>query len=243
MAETPQGLPTPGQELVWRAQGLAKVLGIPAETFAGQERKAYAIMANVAAVPTIQDHDRRRAYINEILANAEHLMPHGEPQNGPFFRDLDMIVGTMQELPAFYARLSVSNEQLVNDYCNLKLIAGGMEVVGMGNLTFNNVTGGAVTGGLRGLQDAQGGRLARAAATARGAARGAGSAATGGLARGAALAWAIGSFVYLGVKQSITELGDEITRRYRERRLPEQLYQKAFGKDTALPQQYFFPIR
>ncbi len=34
------------------------------------------------------------------------------------------------------------------------------------------------------------------------------------------------------------DLGNEITRRYQEQKMPVELYQKAFGEDVPVPEQF-----
>ncbi len=237
-----QGLPTAAQEIRLRAVGLARVLAIPPGTFTGREPAAYQIMSHLAAMLTIPDHGRRHAYGNEILQNSNRLLPIDQPQNAQFSGRLREQVIMMQEFPAWYSKLTRNNDEIVNDYLNLKLITTGMKIVGLGSLSVAGIAGGAVKTGLKGAQAASGLR-AQATAAATGALTGARNAATGGLARGLGVGWVIGSVAYVAIEARMIELGDEITRRYQEQRLPGDLYQKAFGDGIALPQRYLHPIR
>ena len=77
----------------------------------------------------------------------------------------------------------------------------------------------------------------------RGAAAGLRGTLTGGMARGLGVFWAVGSVTYVALQARMTELGHEITRRYQERRLPGELYQKAFGDDVPMPEQFLGRVR
>lgn len=242
MGEIPQGLPTRAQEIRHRAIGLARVLAIPSDSFTARERQAYLVMSHLAAMPTIGDHARRRAYGNEILQNSNQLLPIDQPQNGQFSAHLRSHVIMMQEFPAWYSTLTKSSEELVNDYKLLKLMTWAMKNIGMGGLP--GFGGAAVKGGIKGAQGAvAGGARAASAAGARGAMTGALGSVTGGLAGGLMIAWVIGSVAYVTLEARLKELGDAITQRYQEQRLSEDQYQECFGKDVALPQHYFYLVR
>ena len=245
MVDAPRGMATPGQEVRLRAIGLARVLNIPPSSFTARERQALAVLSNLAAMPTERDHARRRAFGNEILQNANRLLPMDQPQNAQFNARVRELVITMQEFPAWYATLTKSNEDIVNDYVLVKNILWGMKLAGMGGLSaLGGTVSGAVKGGLRAGQAVAGQGVRQVAmAGGRGAMTGAMGSATGGLAGPLAIAWVIGSVTYVALEARLAELGREITRRYQEQKLAAGLYQTAFGHDVALPERYFYPVR
>ena len=220
-----------------RALSIARVLDFPPGTFAGRDERAYLIMSHLAAMPTIGDKSRRHSYGTEVLQNANTLMPDSQPQNRHFNFLLRSHVALMQELPAWYTALTKSNTAIVEDYLNLKLITGGMELAGMGSLGVAAVTSGAATSGIAAAKNVSGARQA-VNAFARGAATGARNTVTGGMAGGMAIIWVVGSVAYVALQARMTELGHEITRRYQAHSLPAALYQKAFGEDVPMPEQF-----
>lgn len=242
MANAPHGMNTPAEEVRLRAIGLAKVLNIPTSSFTARERQAYTIMSYIAAMPTVADHGRRHALANEILQNADRLMPISQPQNQQFFAAVQGLVITMQEFPAWYTKLRASNEQIVNDYVLGTTVLKGMKLIGMGGLLAPS--GAAIKGGIKAAQTAMSsGARAAAVSGARGALTGAVGTVTGGLAGPLAVGWAVGSVACIALDARMQELADEITRRYREQRLSPELYQKAFGPGVAMPERYFYDIR
>lgn len=222
-----------------RALSIARVLKFQPGSYAGRERQAYHIMSHLAGMPTVTDHGRRRNYGNEVLQNADRLMPHAQPQNGPFSWRLRELVISMQEFPAWHAMLRKSDEALVEDYLNLRLIVGGMGLVGMGGIA--GITGDLAKGALAGGQRAAAG-ASRIGNVVRGGLAGARGAATGGLAGTLGVVWVIGSVAYLAIEQNMTDVGNEITRRYQEQRLSVDLYQKAFGDDVPMPEQFLVRV-
>lgn len=220
-----------------RALSIARVLDFPPGTFAGRDQRAYLIMSHLAAMPSIADQGQRHRYGNEVLQNANRLMPDSQPQNRHFNFLLRSHVALMQELPAWYSVLTKSNAAIVDDYLNLKLITGGMELAGMGSLGVAAVTSGAVTGGAAAARGVSGARQA-VTAVARGAMTGARNTVTGGMAGGLAVVWVVGSVAYVALQSRMTQVGHEITRRYQAHSLPAALYQKAFGDDVPMPEQF-----
>lgn len=146
----------------------------------------------------------------------------------------------MQEFPAWHATLRRTNEALANDYLNLRLIVGGMSLIGMGDLA--GMTTDAVKGAAQGGQRAANGGVARFGNAVRGGIAGARDAATGGLAGRLSLVWVVGSLAYVAIEQNMIDVGNEITRRYQEKRMPVALYQRAFGDDVPVPEQFLMRV-
>jgi hypothetical protein len=199
-------------------------------------------MSHLAAMPSIIDKGRRHRYGNEILLNANSLMPDSQPHNKQFNARLRMHVALIQEMPAWYSALTKSNIAIVNDYLNLKLITWGMEMAGLGSLGVAGMSGDAVKGGVAAARGATGVRQGLASG-ARGAMAGVRGTITGGMAGSMAVAWAVGSIAYVALTGRMTELGHEITRRYQEKRLSADLYQKAFGDDIPMPERFLGQVR
>ncbi|MDJ0276182.1 hypothetical protein QLH51_05095 [Sphingomonas sp. 2R-10] len=193
-------------------------------------------MSHLAGMPTVRDKARRRAYGTEVLENAAKLMPLDHPRNGQFHWRLRELVISMQEFPAWHAILRKDNKSLVNDYLNLRLIVGGMSLAGMGGLA--GIGGDAIKGGIAGGQRAATASAGRVGNVVRGALSGGRGAATGGLAGTLGLVWVVGSVAYVAIEQNMIDLGNEITRRYQEQKMPVELYQKAFGEDVPVPEQF-----
>lgn len=224
------------QQVRRRALAIARVLKIQPTSYAGRERQAYHIMSHLAGMPTVRNKARRRGYGIEVLENAAKLMPQDHPQNGQFHWRIRELVISMQEFPAWYAILRKDNQSLVNDYLNLRLIVGGMSLVGLGGLTgiLGDVAKGALAGGQRSTTAGTG----RFGNVVRGGLGGARGAATGGLAGTLGLVWVVGSVAYVAIEQNMIDVGNEITRRYQEQKMPVELYQKAFGEDVPVPEQF-----
>ncbi len=217
------------------ALSLARVLRFEAGTFAGHDREAYTILSHLAAMPLEMNHDRRRRYGIEILTNASSLMPLDQPQNTQFHQRLREQVISMQEYPAWYSTLRNSNEQIVNSFIRLWWVLKGMEVGGLGGLS--GIPADMNKGALAGMQGKRG-AAGRAAGAIRGGMAGAAGTVTGGLRGTAGIYWAIGSMLYVGGQDRLNELGNEITRRYQHGQLSAELYQKAFGEDGPVPEQF-----
>ena len=64
---------------------------------------------------------------------------------------------------------------------------------------------------------------------------------TGGYAaRASIIGFVVGTLVYTTLDDDRERIGTEITRRYQEHQLSPDLYKKAFGAGTPLPERYVF---
>ncbi len=218
------------------------MLGFPLDTYVGREREAALIMAAVALMPTVRDRDKRRAYGNEIMANADHLLPSEDPANAGFWNKLREAVITMQELPACYLHFSRSNEELIRDYWWLDRELGIMKLFGLGGLL--NVSTGGGRGIVQGFEKGDRSTLrSTARSVATGSASGLRNTATGGFRGKLGAGWILGSLVYLGGNENREAIRRELTRRYQESRLSEEAYRSAFGNNEPLPRQYLYHLR
>lgn len=84
-------------EVRMHSRQLAKLLGFDPGSFSGREEPACVIMAMLALMPSVKDHAKRREFGNEILRNADHLLPSEDSSNGAFWFQLRPLVIEMQE--------------------------------------------------------------------------------------------------------------------------------------------------
>lgn len=233
-------------EIRERARALALVLGIQPGTYAGREQEAALIMAHLALMPAVRDHNRRRLYGNEILQNANQLLPFDRPANRAFAGHVQMLVAQMQTLPAWWNKVTISNSQLVRDYKRVEWAVWLLKKAGMTGVA--SLTGGMVKTGVKDAQALSGrpvpagqqppGRRGVAGAAVRGAATGAVNSFTGGMSGRVRVVWVIGSLTYVGAMDNQRQLTDEINRRYQERKLSAAEYRSCFGSSVPLPEQF-----
>lgn len=229
-------------ELRERVRQLARLLEFPTDTFTGREREAALIMAALALMPTVRDRDKRRAYGNEIMANADHLLPSEDPDNAGFWNKLRELLITMQELPAWYLHFSKSNEELIRDHWWLNLELTIMKVFGLGGLAFP--FSGPGKNAIQALQsNFRSGPRAVATAIAKGSVDGAARTATAGMTGRLLPVWVLGSLTYLGGMKNLAALRGELVRRYQEQRMPEEQLQRALGNAEPLPRTYLYELR
>ena len=242
------GPPPLPQEMQARAKQLGSILGIPASTFAGKEMPAYQIMSHLAAMPTVKDNGRRHAYGNEVLGNLNKLLPIDDPENQPFYGRVAPLVGQMQEFPAWFANFAKSNEELVNDYVLLDTILTGMAYAGLPSFAAAGLGKSAISKGVIGAARKYEGRGALAgmdlaAGMGKAGMAGARTALTGGFATSPfAVVWLIGAATATALTIQQNEIKAEIVRRFQNRTLSSELYQKALGTLSPLPQQYFYDL-
>lgn len=233
----------PLNNVLEHARALALVLGIDPATFAGREQQATLIMAHLASMPVIADHGRRRAYGNEILQNANRLLPFDDPANHAFADKIQSLVAQMQTLPAWWHKLSDSNTELASAYKRVGWIIWTLRSAGMGGA--GNVIGSGVRTGVKEVQahanrqgssNVRSGLRGYATAAGSGASTGAQNSFTGGFSGRTQIVWVIGSLTYVAVTARQKELADEVTRRFQEGKLSAADYRACFGQSSALPQ-------
>jgi hypothetical protein len=89
-------------ETVTRANQMADVLEVGTSSFRGREPEAYAVLSHVYAMPRLQSDTDRHRYGIEILGFTNKVFPYAQPENGEFFRAIQVLVVTMQEFPAWF---------------------------------------------------------------------------------------------------------------------------------------------
>lgn len=97
-------------------------------------------------------------------------------------------------------------------------------------------------GALSGMQG-RAGAAGRVAGAVRGGLSGAAGTVTGGMRGRGGIYWVIGSLLYVAGQDRLTDLGNEITRRYQNKTLSAELYEQAFGNDGPMPEQFTRPRR
>lgn len=236
---TPQSRPglSPAQEVVERARGLAGVLAIPTITFAGRERRAYLVMAHLLSMPAIREFAKRHDYGNEILKNADLLLPLANQANSAFIGLVGARVIEMQEFPFWFTHLTMPNDKLVSEYRMVTAILYGMSWIGIGPIAV--VPSAAKAAIASGQKVAASGARAVLMESAQGFVSGAGKAVTGGLGGGLAVAWVVGVLAATAMKDRQTMLKRELDRRFAEGELSADLYRAAVGSDSTLPYVYF----
>lgn len=229
-------------EIRQRGRQLARLLDFDPSSFNSRDEAALLILARLAIMPLERDHDRRPAYGNEIMSNADRILPSTEPANTAFWQSLRTQVILMQEFPDWYHKFSDNNNELVRAYWWLNLEINVLGWLGMGSLA--SPSGGIVRGGLQGGLQASGrGLSAVVGGGARGAATGAVRSATGGFGPRLAAVWIIGSVLYLGGRQERDAMRRELQRRYSEGRLSEEDLRRALDDDEPLPASYRYTMR
>ncbi len=229
-------------EIRMRSRQLAKLLEIDPGSFSGREEPACIIMALLTLMPSVRDYDKRRAFGNEILQNGDQILPSTSPENYNFWSYVRPLVGDMILIREWYSLFSDSAEELICKYWWLDIEVKVLGWAGMGSAT--SPVGGTVKSGLQAAQKAwpQGVRAATVAG-ARGIGTGAVRSLTGGMTGRFVPVWVFGSFAYWQGTKYRDTIRRELQRRYQERRLTPEQYQRALGADEPLPAPYLYKLR
>jgi hypothetical protein len=221
-------------EIEQKAADLAEEIGgISAESYSNNPAAALEIMAHCLAMPRIEDRATRRRHGQEILAAVGANFYHS--YNRPFVMRISTWVGVSQELPQFTRNdyLQMSNEKLIKAYLRARRILFGMKVAGIAapkspGAAVKDAGKGAWEGGRDVLKDAVKNKTLPNGSDLR---RGTMSGAAKGLPKSPAhaLVWVVGWVAYDEVNKDREAMSRELRRRWKEKKLSQDEYERAFG--------------
>ncbi|SCZ46837.1 hypothetical protein [Afifella marina] len=247
-------------EIEKHADDVANILGhIPKESYENNPAAALEIMSHTIALTRIPLQVDRRKYANEILRNLGANFYYS--YNEPFRARISTLIGGFQALPHFndFGYLKLSNEELVREYILVRRVLYGMSLAGIGSGTAKakQVVKDAASEAGKPIKEAiRNRRMPDGSDILRGARKGAGALPKSPVR---ALVWVVGIGAYSDLSDYKIKLSNEIRRRWKNKEIKRELYEKAFGSilygveeympilpstedsDNSVPEQYESP--